>query len=73
MNKKIQRMMREVERRGGIVRLGTTLPDEMAEQFLQDVLACPDCCADTNAFKPGGSLPIDQVLAGRGSGRAGGH
>ena len=64
MNKKIQRMAEEVKRRGGMVHLGKDLPDAVAEQFLKEVLACPDCCAASGEFSPGG-VTIDYVLAGR--------
>ena len=45
MNKKIERMMKEIERRGGVVGINPMLPDELAEEFLQQILDCPDCCA----------------------------
>ena len=62
MNGKIQRMMQEIERRGGKVHILDTMPDDMAEQFLHEVLTCPDCCASTFDDR----LPIDQLLAGTG-------
>jgi hypothetical protein len=67
MNKKIRRMIREIKRRGGLVHVNGALPDAVAEQFLQEVLNCPDCCAATHAaddarlFEEGG---IDRRLAG---------
>jgi hypothetical protein len=45
MNKKIRRMIKEIERRGGMIGVDGSLPDEVAERFLQDVLSCPDCFA----------------------------
>ncbi len=43
MNKKIERMVEEIERRGGVVGINTALPDEVAEAFLEQILDCPDC------------------------------
>ena len=54
MNKKIARMMNEIERRGGVVDM-STLPDDLAEFFLAEVLDCPDCLAE--ALRNGGTLP----------------
>lgn len=45
MNKKIEEMMREIERRGGVVGVNASLPDEVAEMFLKEILECPECCA----------------------------
>jgi hypothetical protein len=56
MNKRIKKMLREVERRGGLVSINGAIPNDVAERFLEEVLACPDCAA----AKP----PIDQILAG---------
>ncbi len=64
MKKKIRKMLREIGRRGGVVVMPTFLPDEVAEQFLEQVLACPDCCAASGSFIGGGDT-IDHVLAGR--------
>ena len=33
----------EIERRGGIVGISPDSPDWLVEQFLDSVLACPDC------------------------------
>ena len=60
MNGKIERMMQEIERRGGKVVDLDTLPDEVAEQFLREVLLCPDCCASPFADRP----TIDTIIAG---------
>lgn len=65
MNKKIQRMMRDIERRGGVVRMGESLPDDIAEQFLEQILSCPDCCAVSGGFPVGQGVTIDHLLAGR--------
>jgi len=59
VNVKIERMMEEVERRGGKVVNLNKLPDDVAEQFLREVLSCPDCCAT-----PFAGRPIDKILAG---------
>lgn len=43
MNKKIARMMKEIERRGGKIGMNSALPDDVAELFLAEILDCPDC------------------------------
>lgn len=53
MNEKIRRMMREIEKRGGMIGVSGSLPDEIAEQFLQEVLSCPDCCAPGHSERDG--------------------
>ncbi|HYI10070.1 MAG TPA: hypothetical protein VEK57_13505 [Thermoanaerobaculia bacterium] len=68
MNRKIRKMMREVERRGGTIGLSDSLPDHVAEQFLQNILDCPDC-SETGNHAPGGMLSfdgpsIDKMLGG---------
>ena len=60
MNGKIQRMMQEVERRGGRLFGLENMPDDVAERFLRDVLSCPDCCAHPFGDRP----TIDKILAG---------
>ena len=60
MNAKIQRMMQEVERQGGKLFGVENMPDDVAEQFLREVLSCPDCCASPFADRP----TIDKILAG---------
>jgi hypothetical protein len=70
MNKKIRKMMREIERRGGMIGLSDSLPNHMAERFLQDILDCPDC-HETGDHAPAGMLSfdgvsIDKMLAGGG-------
>jgi hypothetical protein len=45
MNKRLRKMQREIERRGGVVHLGD-LPDDVAELFLREVLDCPECLAE---------------------------
>lgn len=42
-------MMREIERRGGIVGMESNVPDDVLEQFLKEVLDCPDCRAAVDA------------------------
>ena len=72
MNRKIRKMVREVERRGGTVGLSESLPTHVAERFLREVLDCPDCCEAANDF-PGGILSFDGVsidkMLGIGGGR----
>ena len=43
MNKKLQRMKQEIERRGGVLHVEPRLPDELAELFLREILDCPEC------------------------------
>jgi hypothetical protein len=47
MNKTIRRLKQEIEQRGGRVRLDENLPDKIAEQFLREILSCPDCMAQS--------------------------
>ena len=63
MNKKVRKMLREIERRGGLVVMPRFLADEVAERFLAQVLACPDCCAASGETIVHGP-PIDRRLAG---------
>ena len=65
MNKKIKRMMRDIERRGGVIRIGESLPDNIAEQFLEQILSCPDCCTASGGSPVGQGTTIDHLLAGR--------
>ena len=44
MNRKIARMRKEIERRGGVIGMSDRLPDDIAEFFLAEILDCPDCC-----------------------------
>jgi hypothetical protein len=67
MNKKIRRMMQEIRRRGGLVNVNGSVPDDVAERFLREVLSCPDCqaqahdaAADTGFAK---DVPIDKIIA----------
>ena len=60
MNKKTQQMMQEVERRGGKLFGLENMPNDVAEQFLREVLSCPDCCATPFVNRP----TIDKILAG---------
>lgn len=73
MNKKIRKMLRTIERRGGIVHMNPALPDDVAEQFLEQMLACPDCCGADPDRLDTQRPPIDQVIAGRGPKRFTGH
>lgn len=49
MSRKLKQMQEEIERRGGFIHLSAEIPDAIAEQFLREVLDCPDCAA---AAKP---------------------
>jgi hypothetical protein len=46
MNRKIAKMIEEIQQRGGVVGISPTTPDELAEEFLREVLDCPDCRAE---------------------------
>ena len=63
MNAKIRKMMREIESRGGRVGVSELLPDDVAEQFLDEILDCPHCMELAEADQR-----IDRVL-GRSRGR----
>lgn len=63
MNRKLRSMMREIERRGGRVGLSPSMPDAVAEQFLREVLDCPDCGAEPND-RLAEREPIDRILGG---------
>ena len=63
MNEKLRQMMREIERRGGVVHVNDTLPDEVAEVFFQEILSCPDCCGTGHPVS-GEEPAIDRVLGG---------
>jgi hypothetical protein len=43
MNDRIRKMLEEIHHRGGVVHLDDDLPDAIAERFLAELLACPDC------------------------------
>jgi hypothetical protein len=51
MNKTIRRLKQEIERRGGQVHIDKNLPDNIAEQFLREILSCPDCVAPAREAK----------------------
>jgi hypothetical protein len=40
---RVEEMKREIERRGGNLHVDDTLPLEVQELFLKEVLSCPDC------------------------------
>ena len=62
MNAKIAQMLQELERRGATIGISESTPDEITEQFLEEVLACPRCVAAShNTLGP----KIDDVLGGR--------
>jgi hypothetical protein len=60
VNKRIEKMAREIERRGGVIVGLESVPDHIAEHFLREVLMCPDCAG---AGRPQGES-IDKILAG---------
>ncbi|HEX7150013.1 MAG TPA: hypothetical protein VF618_00895 [Thermoanaerobaculia bacterium] len=64
MNKKMKRMMQEIQRRGGIVYVNENLPEDLAERFLEEVLDCPACEDDTCGNSLFGGPPIDWIYAG---------
>lgn len=49
MSKNIRRLREQIERRGGKVHLDKNIADEIAELFLKEVLACPDCAEQSPA------------------------
>ena len=61
MNKRLRKMQREIERRGGVVQLGD-LPDDVAELFLREVLNCPHCLAE--ARRAGLSVDNERTQSG---------
>lgn len=67
MNRRVKRMMEEIERRGGLIRVNGEVPDEVAEHFFDEVLACPECSALAIGQLLTTEPPIDQILAGRAS------
>ena len=46
MNRRLRKLRREIERRGGVVHVEPTLPDDLAELFLREILDCPECMAE---------------------------
>lgn len=56
MNKKIKRMIEEVELRGGTIAFESNAPDELMERFLTEVLDCPDCREEA-ARRAGRNVP----------------
>lgn len=64
MNRRLKQLMKEIERRGRLIKVHGEVPDEVAEHFFQEVLACREC----RELAIGEMLtepPIDQILAGR--------
>ena len=62
MNKRLRKMMREIEKRGGEIHLAPDLPVGIAELFLREVLECPDCLAEARRLRlpgDGGSSKRD--------------
>lgn len=46
MNAKTRRMIKQIERSGGLAGFGDGVPDEVAERFLEQIMHdCPDCRA----------------------------
>ena len=65
MNKRIKRMMQEIEEAGGVIHLNPMMPDTVVEAFLKEVLKCPDCAAAMKTNRRYGSPtdpPIDRLL-----------
>ena len=65
MNKRIKRMMKDIEEAGGVIHLNPMMPDKVVEAFLNEVLKCPDCAAAMKVNRTYGSPmdpPIDRVL-----------
>jgi len=65
MNKRIKRMIREIEAAGGVIHVDPMMPDNAAEAFLNEVLKCPECVAAMKVNRMYGSPtdpPIDRVL-----------
>ena len=44
--RRIEEMKREIERRGGVLHIDDRLPLAVTEQFLREVLDCPECRGD---------------------------
>lgn len=65
MNRKIRKMMKEIERRGGVIGMRSDVPDEIAALFLQEVLDCPDCRAAAARIDGGSSDPFPPANGGR--------
>ena len=45
-SRRVDRMLEEIRRRGGIAGLSDDIPDDVAEMFLREVLDCPDSRED---------------------------
>jgi hypothetical protein len=43
MDPKYKNFKEQLERAGGLVFLRDGLPDEIAEAFIKELMACPDC------------------------------
>jgi hypothetical protein len=63
MNRKLRKLQREIERRGGVLHVAPQLPDEIAELFLREILECPDCMAEA---RKGAAIVEDPRGRGRG-------
>ena len=64
MNRRLKRLMTEIERRGGLIKVRGEVPDEVAEHFFEEVLACHEC-RELAIVQMLTEPPIDQILAGR--------
>lgn len=77
MNKKIRSMMQEIKRRGGTIGMPGSLPDDVAERFLEEVLSCPDCRShsgsDDDAARDAVTGMRNVVVGSPGSGPRSGH
>lgn len=67
MKGRIRRMIEQIERRGGMIHIDPDMPDDLTEEFLMEILGCPDCQLGTGVrpskFDPD-EPPIDRILAG---------
>jgi hypothetical protein len=85
MNARIRELMKIIEGRGGKLHLSDSLPDEVTELFLREVVECPDCQAEARRKDAGltagqfeDQLPIELAwtarrLSPRGMRRKRGH
>jgi hypothetical protein len=49
MSRKTRRIQKLIERAGGMAWIDKDLPDDLAQQFLEEILHCPDCAAALTA------------------------
>lgn len=63
-SKKINSMIEEIRRRGGIIGLSDDTPEEIEELFLRQVLDCPECRAEAARLE---KRPLAGITDGRAS------